>query len=528
MYQYQYARTYKILLQLMRIQNGNLDEEYVYQAGQNNGRIVKSIDHLRNETVDYTYDALNRLVSAEEESGKWGNAFSYDGWGNMNGQTFTPGYAATPGTVTPPGPHSGDANGNTGPQGAVFDVENRLVSAGTGATNYGYDPWGKRVTVCCTTDQYNNPTRQIVFYDLSGRRVARYQLNGTSLMNDTVYTRFGGSLFQMTKNGQVTSVSIDRLGSIRANSNGETFAYYPFGQERTFTADGRDKFGTYFRDAPGQDYADQRYYNANSGSFWSPDPGGIKTASPKDPVSWNRYAYTGDDPVNRIDPAGTCWYTIGGDPVYTPCSLAPGGGDRDGLLAPEAPPGDAQGPAEGGGGVPIGPLLSVSRLTDFEAAFEMAKAALADEDCSGLFGLDANSMDPGQLLDTLRNGLSDFGYPNSGSGYMNATNGLAQNVNAITSEVGNTFFANNTYSDKNANGDRVVSDSVAISISIQLWNANDIAYNAAVLIHELGHVFNELKGAGGSMFAQDVDPVTGRTDWAAEAYNQTLEQKCIH
>ena len=38
------------------------------------------------------------------------------------------------------------------------------------------------------------------------------------------------------------------------------------------TADGREKFGTYTRDNPGQDYADQRYYNSNAGSFFSPDP----------------------------------------------------------------------------------------------------------------------------------------------------------------------------------------------------------------------------------------------------------------
>jgi len=49
---------------------------------------------------------------------------------------------------------------------------------------------------------------------------------------------------------------------------------------------------------------DQRYYNPTAGAFFSPDPGGIKTANPKDPSSWNRYAYVQGDPVNFTDRTG--------------------------------------------------------------------------------------------------------------------------------------------------------------------------------------------------------------------------------
>jgi RHS repeat-associated protein len=54
----------------------------------------------------------------------------------------------------------------------------------------------------------------------------------------------------------------------------------------------------------GQDYADQRYYSAGMGRFWSPDRGGIKTANPLNPFTWNRYAYANGDPVNFNDPRG--------------------------------------------------------------------------------------------------------------------------------------------------------------------------------------------------------------------------------
>ena len=116
----------------------------------------------------------------------------------------------------------------------------------------------------------------------------------------------GGTLIQ--SNG--VTVATDRLGSVRSNANGEKFAYYPYGVERTtpLTPDGREKFGTYFRDLTlngvPQDYADQRYYNGNIGSFWSPDPGGLATANPKNPTSWNRYLYANGDPVNFRDPSG--------------------------------------------------------------------------------------------------------------------------------------------------------------------------------------------------------------------------------
>jgi RHS repeat-associated protein len=56
---------------------------------------------------------------------------------------------------------------------------------------------------------------------------------------------------------------------------------------------------------PGQDYANARYYSANSGSFWSQDSGGMKTATSENPTTWNRYAYVAGDPVNAIDPKGT-------------------------------------------------------------------------------------------------------------------------------------------------------------------------------------------------------------------------------
>lgn len=80
---------------------------------------------------------------------------------------------------------------------------------------------------------------------------------------------FGSKLIE--SNGVV--VATDRLGTARANSNGERMNYYPYGQERAGTGGttpgGREKFATYFRDNINQDYADQRYYGPGTGRFFS-------------------------------------------------------------------------------------------------------------------------------------------------------------------------------------------------------------------------------------------------------------------
>ncbi|HEX5430414.1 MAG TPA: RHS repeat-associated core domain-containing protein [Bryobacteraceae bacterium] len=51
----------------------------------------------------------------------------------------------------------------------------------------------------------------------------------------------------------------------------------------------------------GLDYADQRYYAPGSGRFMTPDR---TMGNPADPSSWNLYAYTRGDPINRVDPSG--------------------------------------------------------------------------------------------------------------------------------------------------------------------------------------------------------------------------------
>ena len=72
-------------------------------------------------------------------------------------------------------------------------------------------------------------------------------------------------------------------------------------------------YATYFAEGGGLGlwFAKQRYYNSNWGRFLTSDPygGSFNLYSPQ---SLHRYMYSSNDPVNRIDPRGTCDVVIAG------------------------------------------------------------------------------------------------------------------------------------------------------------------------------------------------------------------------
>src|ERR1035438_6506740 len=237
----------------------------------------------------------------------WSQWYAYDGFGNMTEKESTTGtvmtVAVNPATNQIVGqPY--DANGNmlgqtvtymlngqqiTGPSN-TWDAENRLsfqVLDGT-PYQYTYDPSGRRVVT-----QNMAPFGGVVkttFYGAAGERV-------TWGATSESYVRFAGRTISLG-----TREVRDRLGSVRATETGQNFQYMPYGEaEGGVVADGRVRFGTYVRDSTpsAQDYAGARYYSNVYGRFFGADPGGIATANPNNPSSWNRYAYVGGDPVDR-------------------------------------------------------------------------------------------------------------------------------------------------------------------------------------------------------------------------------------
>jgi RHS repeat-associated protein len=229
----------------------------------------------------------------------WTQTFQYDGFGNLttkvlNGTT-TP-IAVNPATNQLSSMTSYDANGNmTSGGGATltYDVANRVASANefSAMEYYYYAPDNKRIY------RLNASAEEWTFYGARGERLGVYSLGvsgGFTPLRTNV--SFEGTLILDFNNAAYS----DRTGSNRASGA----RFYPYGDEITSTGDDREKFGTYLRDHfTGFDYADQRYYASTDGRFNTADPysGSIR---PRTPLSWNRYSYSGDDPINRNDPTG--------------------------------------------------------------------------------------------------------------------------------------------------------------------------------------------------------------------------------
>ena len=286
--------------------------QYTYSSTQNNGQITQMVDGISGETVSYSYDSLKRLTSASStptagsSSTAWTQAYGYDGFGNMRSKTLNGGGNSAP-AVDPTTNRltSGyDANGNmlTGyGLTMTYDGRNRVASATptySGTEYYGYAPDNKRIYRWNPT----TGTEEWTFYGAKGERIGSFGLNTSATYYSGTYyfyatetnVWFAGQLIS-NANGFVLR---DRLGTDR-----ETGArYYPYGDEITSTANGMEKYGTYFRDSfTALDYADQRYYVGAYGRFNTTDQGGVHL---KDPGSWNRYAYVGGDPINFNDRRG--------------------------------------------------------------------------------------------------------------------------------------------------------------------------------------------------------------------------------
>lgn len=311
------TRTYNSIGQMTRLQSGSLDIQYAYPATQNNGKISSQYDSVSGEQITYMYDSLNRLASATGSG--WGQSYNYDGFGNLTDQNVTFGTAPAlhvtydPATNRQTG-ECADANGNLCGSYYSYDVENRFVRKGaswsvTPDVAYSYRPGNKRIwkgtNYVVNENNWSLPSNEeVTFWSVNGQKLATYSLSQyqpggyytlpqlVAMQTGTNYY-FGGKLVK-NSTGYVTP---DRLGSIGK--------YFPYGQERpSATTDGKEKFATYFRDSEtGLDYAQNRYHQPGMGRFMTPDPYKA-SGGPSDPGSWNRYAYTRGDPVNRADPGG--------------------------------------------------------------------------------------------------------------------------------------------------------------------------------------------------------------------------------
>ena len=103
-----------------------------------------------------------------------------------------------------------------------------------------------------------------------------------------------------------TSTLTDRLGTAVAG--------YPYGTDVGSVTAGNDQpdFATYTKDGTtGFEYANHRYYSAGMGRFLSVDPD-ANSGNVGEPLLFNRYSYSSDDPINESDPSGYCAVVLAG------------------------------------------------------------------------------------------------------------------------------------------------------------------------------------------------------------------------
>lgn len=214
-----------------------------------------------------------------------------------------------------------DANGNLTNDGVnayTWDRANRLLTA-PGSTSYQYDGMGNRIQQTVSS--------VVTDYLLDIQRGLAQVLAETTSSNTThfVHSR-RGIHSRRDSSGDWHWAIQDGLGSVR----GEVDADVLVEGIRHFGAYGADygeqgsistPFGYTGEQTDGNDlvYLRARYYNPVMGAFTRLDP---EEGRSRNPVTLNRYAYVGGNPVNRSDPTGLAFGFSGNaystDAVYVP------------------------------------------------------------------------------------------------------------------------------------------------------------------------------------------------------------------
>ena len=268
------VRGYNALGQLTGLNTGGENLTYNYPTGTNNGKVSSMYNAVSGETVTYTYDSLNRLLTANGSG--WGQQYGFDSFGNLLSKTVTAGSGpslsvsvnAANNQIQGVSGLSYDANGNQNV--GTYDAENRLstVINGSVSTSYFYDAQNRRIySSTGARDVYNNPTNYTVnIYTPGGQKLGAYVI-APAFVNNPVQATMQVTLSSNSQYfGGRMLAAMDQLGSVGT--------YYPWGENKGGTnPQDTFSFATYWRDsATSLDYANNRYYYNAYGRFMTPDP----------------------------------------------------------------------------------------------------------------------------------------------------------------------------------------------------------------------------------------------------------------
>jgi RHS repeat-associated protein len=291
------AKSYGKLWEIKTVKSGSPDLQDVQHTWDNNGNLTQRVDVKNSQTENFTYDALDRLLSV---SGAYSESFAYNVIGNIltkNGTAYSYGARPHAATVAGANTYTYDDNGNmlSGDGRTItWDVENRVNSVTKNGTTTDY-----------TYDGDGNQVKKIVG-GVSTIYVNRYYEKTGNDITTSYY--LGGKMVATSKNSVLSYILQDHLSSTAATADSggavtSTINYYSFGSSRitwgTLPTD--KKFTGQRADTTGLYYYGARYYDATIGRFISPD---TMIPDPKNPQALNRFSYCFNNPLKYNDPSG--------------------------------------------------------------------------------------------------------------------------------------------------------------------------------------------------------------------------------
>ena len=281
-------------------------------------------------TVQYTYDALNRLV--REDNKKLGKTYftTYDNCGNilskretaytlkaeeeLSEETFTEvlyGYEANSDRLISynGGAITYDEFGNpTGYRGNTLEWRYGKFLEKYGSTTFAYDGYGRRIKKGNTVFTYDSEGNLVKQSD--GTNTLEFIYDGNGLCG--VKCNNVNYLYRKNAQGDITHI-LDNDGMVVAK-----YVYDAWGNHAILDESGNDlasgvgvlnpfRYRSYYYDEEtGLFYLTSRYYDPETGRFINADD--VSYINPEIINGLNLYAYCGNNPVMNIDPNGNAWW----------------------------------------------------------------------------------------------------------------------------------------------------------------------------------------------------------------------------